>query len=318
MAIRFGRGLLLQHSATPADQEIAVSWDIVPMGHLDQSTHDRVLESFETIPVARSIPCLGDFAAKGSRKSVTCDSTMTTQCSRPHDRNGAGSFSPAEWCLRGNEMAIKAHLAVLSALRIAEADGQRCAGPIVLTGLVLGAGVVALVSGPLGQTSRFSLELLLLLLFQLLGPLLVSVITLALLLSSWLQRQQDNATRGMASNLVAAALVGPSLMLLLLTTAVLGGILLSPRADLAGELSDLLAGIQLRDLVRTVVRATLFVVGSCWYSLWRSKQAGFRSQDSSFQLRWSSDLLLEGLALLLALKLIWIVVLDPIRLSMQP
>ena len=189
MAIRFGRGLLLQHSATPADQEIAVSWDIVPMGHLDQSTHDRVLESFETIPVARSIPCLGDFAAKGSRKSVTCDSTMTTQCSRPHDRNGAGSFSPAEWCLRGNEMAIKAHLAVLSALRIAEADGQRCAGPIVLTGLVLGAGVVALVSGPLGQTSRFSLELLLLLLFVLLPHPLVTfpfVLSLPLSLLSFL------------------------------------------------------------------------------------------------------------------------------------
>ena len=209
-------------------------------------------------------------------------------------------------------------VSLLAALRIAEADGQRCAGPIVLTGLVLGAGVVALVSGPLGQTSRFSLELLLLLLLQLLGPLLVSVITLALLLPSWLQRCSGTARRQLASNLSAAALVAPSLMLLLIVTGMLGGILLSPRADLIGELKDLLAGIQLKDLARTLLRATLFVVGSCGFCVWRTNQLGFAAQDANTQLRWSSDLLLEGLALLLAFKLVWIVLLDPIRLTSQP
>ena len=48
-------------------------------------------------------------------------------------------------------------------LRLAERDGQRCGGPVLMAGLVLGLGVVNLCSGPLGQTSRFSLELLILL-----------------------------------------------------------------------------------------------------------------------------------------------------------
>ena len=43
-------------------------------------------------------------------------------------------------------------------LRQAERQGQRCGGTILPAGLVLGACVVELSSGPLGQTSRFSLE----------------------------------------------------------------------------------------------------------------------------------------------------------------
>ena len=56
-------------------------------------------------------------------------------------------------------------------LAITERDGQRCGGPVLLAGLVVGFGVVELASGPLGQTSRFSLELLILLVLQLMGVL---------------------------------------------------------------------------------------------------------------------------------------------------
>ena len=59
--------------------------------------------------------------------------------------------------------------ALLRVLRLVERDGQRCGGPVLLVGFVLGAGVVPLASGPLGQTSRFSLELQLLLMLAAVG-----------------------------------------------------------------------------------------------------------------------------------------------------
>lgn len=43
--------------------------------------------------------------------------------------------------------------------RLAERNGERCGGPVILAGLLMGLGVVQLASGPLAQTSRFSLEL---------------------------------------------------------------------------------------------------------------------------------------------------------------
>jgi len=72
-------------------------------------------------------------------------------------------------------------------LLLAERQGQRCGGSILLAGMVLGAGVVELSSGPLGQTSRFSLELLMLLVLQLVGPMLVTLLAMALLLPRWLE-----------------------------------------------------------------------------------------------------------------------------------
>lgn len=104
-------------------------------------------------------------------------------------------------------------------LHLAERQGQRCGGPILLAGLVLGAGGVELSSGPLGQTSRFSLELLMLLVLQLVGPMLVTLLAMALLLPRWLEHAERRAERAWREALPAAALVG--------------GVLASPRADLA-------------------------------------------------------------------------------------
>ena len=87
-------------------------------------------------------------------------------------------------------------LKVQAAFVIAERDGERCAGPVLLSGFVVGFGVIQLATNVLTQPSRFSLELLILLVFQLLGPILVSVLAMALLLPRWLERitEQHNAT----------------------------------------------------------------------------------------------------------------------------
>lgn len=43
-------------------------------------------------------------------------------------------------------------------LPIAERDGERCAGPVLISGFVVGFGVIELATGALNQTSRFSLQ----------------------------------------------------------------------------------------------------------------------------------------------------------------
>jgi MFS family permease len=125
---------------------------------------------------------------------------------------------------------------------LAERYGERCGGPLILAGLVVGLGVVQLASGPLAQTSRFSLELLILLVLQLVGPMLVALVALALLLPHWVRRVQQGERTLRPERIAAAALVGPLLQLLFLVSAVCGGVLATPRTDLVGEFRELLGG----------------------------------------------------------------------------
>jgi hypothetical protein len=196
-------------------------------------------------------------------------------------------------------------------LQLAERGGERCGGPVLLAGLVLGLGVVELSSGALGQTSRFSMELLSLLVLQLLGPMLVTLIAMALLLPSWLERGLDR--RGsLGPSLLASALVGALLLLLFLTAALTGGVLASPRADLIGEFRDLLAGVLLSDLLRSGLRAAFFLAVLCG---WSQIRGGRRLRRDLAPALVSSDLMVEGLIVLLGLKLLWITAIDPLRLS---
>lgn len=108
----------------------------------------------------------------------------------------------------------------------------------MLTGFVLAIGVVQLSSGVLGQTSRFSLSLLTLLVLKLVGPMLVALVSMALLLPSWIEEGQSLGRKAWRQSLPSAALVGLLLLLLLTLSAVIGGVLATPRADLIGESRD--------------------------------------------------------------------------------
>jgi hypothetical protein len=197
-------------------------------------------------------------------------------------------------------------------LHLAERQGQRCGGPILLAGLVVGAGVVELGSGPLGQTSRFSLELLMLLVLQLVGPMLVTLLAMALLLPRWLEHGESRTVWAWREALPATALVGGLLLLLFLMAALVGGVLASPRADLVGELRELLGGVLFTDLLRSTTRSAVFLMILCGFSQWRGRLKLDQGLDPALV---SSNLLAEGLMLLLGLKLVWIVALDPIRLG---
>jgi hypothetical protein len=196
-------------------------------------------------------------------------------------------------------------------LELAERGGVRCGGPVLLAGMVLGLGVVELSSNALGQTSRFSLELLILLVLQLVGPMLVTLIGMALLLPRWLERRGDRPD-GWEGSLLASALVGALLMLLFLIAALTGGVLASPRADLVAEFREVLSGVLLSDLLRSCLRAAFFLAVLCAWSQIRGRR---RLQRDVAPALVSSDLMVEGLMVLLSLKLFWIVAIDPLRLT---
>ena len=198
---------------------------------------------------------------------------------------------------------------------LAEHNGQRCGGPVILAGLVLGLGVVQLASGPLSQTSRFSLELMILLVLQLVGPMLLALLALVLLLPRWLERAQRLGTVAWRASAPAAAVVGALLMLLFFVAALCGGVLASPRADLVGEFRDLFQGVLLLDLGSACLRAGVFLGLVCAWSQWRMAQGLRQRCDPALLV---SDQHAEGLVLLLLLKLLWITVVAPLNLSASP
>ena len=198
-------------------------------------------------------------------------------------------------------------LALPLILRELERNGQRCGGPVLLAGFAMGYGLVTL-SSSLGQSSRFALELLVLVKLQLLGPALVSLLAMALLLPHWLDRVESRGSKAWHHCLPAAALAGLVLMLMLFVAALIGGVLASPRADLAQEFNELLSGIQLSDLLRPLIRSGAFLAVLCGWSQWRGVNALQQKRPMALVV---SNLLVEGLMLALLLKLIWVFSIDP-------
>ena len=198
-------------------------------------------------------------------------------------------------------------LAVPTILRELERNGQRCGGPVLLAGFAMGYGLVTL-SSSMGQSSRFALELLVLVKLQLVGPALVSLLAMALLLPHWLDRVESRGSKAWHHCLPASALAGLVLMLMLFVAALFGGVLASPRADLAQEFNELLSGIQLSDLLRPLIRSGVFLAVLCGWSQWRGVNALQQKRPMALVV---SNLLVEGLMLALLLKLIWVFSIDP-------
>jgi len=197
-------------------------------------------------------------------------------------------------------------------LNTAERNGQRCGGPVLLSGMVVGAGLVELSAGPLGQNSRFSLELLTLLVLQLVGPLVVSLLAMALMMPNWLDRVERRGAKAWLVSVPASALLAAVLLLLFLVSSLCAGALTTPRSDLIGEARALLSGVALKDVLRAMLRTSVFLACICAWSQWRGYQELQRNRHPALMV---SNLLMEGLMVLFALKLLWITVLDPINLG---
>lgn len=186
---------------------------------------------------------------------------------------------------------------------------------MILAGLLVGLGVVQLASGPLAQTSHFSLELLVVLVLQLVGPMLVALFGLALLLPRWMDRAQHERSKLSVLAVAAAGITGALLQLLFFTAAICGGVLGTPRFDVAAELNDLLGGVLLFDVARACLRGGVFLALLCGWSQWRTHRSLDRGRDGGLVV---SDQLAEGFIVLLAMKLTWITLIDPLHISATP
>jgi len=173
---------------------------------------------------------------------------------------------------------------------------------------------VQLLTGPGGQTSRFSLQLVVLVVLQLAGPLIVALLAIIRLSPLWLERSQTEGRAAWRSVVLPSLPLGMLLMLMFLVAAVLAGALATPRADLFGEVRELLGAQRLADLLRTLLRSSLFLVAASAWSL-RLHRIGIRQQRRALAIQ--NDGLLQAVTLVLVLKLFWIMVFDPIRLGLS-
>jgi hypothetical protein len=86
----------------------------------------------------------------------------------------------------------------------------------------------------------------------------------------------------------------------------------TPRADLVGEVGDVLSGLQLRDLAITWIRASFFFAVICAWSLRQCERGLLRQAPPGVIV---SELFRHGIVVILLLKLVWLVAVDPFNLG---
>jgi hypothetical protein len=193
-------------------------------------------------------------------------------------------------------------------LALVDRDGQRCAGLVLLSAVVVGTVAVQLLSGPLELTSAFSLTVLTMLLLQLFGPLLVAVIALVRLMPDWVERSQRLGPAAWRSTVVPAGAMAVVLMLQFLGAGLLAGALASPRADLVGELAEVLGDLRPEVLLLALLRSAVFLMAVAGWTL-RETALGLRRGEPAALI--VGEGLLHGLVLLLVLKLSWSLAIYP-------
>ena len=197
-------------------------------------------------------------------------------------------------------------------LRAVERDGIRCGAPVLLAGFVAGAGLAEVAAGPLGLASRTICELVILLVLQVAGPVLVVLLALVQLGPLWLERVQEQGLRAWRVAVPAAAILAPLLLNLFLVAALVSGAMFTPRADLMGEVGDVLSGLQLHDLAITWIRSSVFFAVICGWCLRRCERGLLRQAPPGVIV---SELFSHGIVVILLLKLVWLVAVDPFSLG---
>ena len=86
----------------------------------------------------------------------------------------------------------------------------------------------------------------------------------------------------------------------------------TPRADLMGEVADVLSGLQLHDLAITWIRASVFFAVVCAWCLRHSERGLLRQAPEGVIV---SELFSSGIVVILLLKLVWLVAVDPFGLG---
>lgn len=197
-------------------------------------------------------------------------------------------------------------------LLTAERDGQRCAGPVLIAGMAVGVGVIQLSTSTLKESSPLSMQMLCVLVLELMGPLLVSVLGMALLLPRWIDRVAATGHRAWRRSVPGAALIGIVLMLMFFSASLLAGSLITPRGEMGAELIALLVKTSFIGLLLSLLRSAGFLAALCAWCQWRAEGPLRQGHRKTYIV---SNLLVEGLMIGIGLKLIWFLVMQILPLQ---
>lgn len=195
----------------------------------------------------------------------------------------------------------------------------------VLVGAVLGAAMVTLLTGSLGESSNESLEALALGSLQVVTPVGVSLIWICrcapLRLAESVRRRLRRSPlpsspsrwwQGGWPEVVAAACCAMLLVPWLELGLLLGGLLSTPRAELglASEFQELIHLMTASDLLQCVLRAGVFTAAAQLVCLRKAAQVRTSEADLA---RLLADALPECLLVVMGLEAIWLSLLAPLH-----
>lgn len=204
---------------------------------------------------------------------------------------------------------------LLRLLRMAERDGSRCAALVLLIGTVFGVGLTRLLLEGLNLSAAQSLRLLVVAMLYLVGPLVVALIAFTRLTPLWLRRAREGGGRAGWLAIGPALLVGPLLLIHGLMGAVVGGVLASARGGLELRLTQAIGAIAPMDLLSALLRTAIYLAAAALLCLWEARRLPL---DRSGAEDLIASLIARQIAVLVGLKLIWTIAVNPIVLPSLP
>jgi hypothetical protein len=204
---------------------------------------------------------------------------------------------------------------LLRLLRMAERDGRRCATLVLLIGTVFGVGLTRMLQGGFNLSASQSLQVLVVAMLYLVGPLVVSLIAFTRLTPLWLRRARAGGAEAAWLTLGPALLVGPLLLIHGLLGAVAGGVLASAQGGLEPRLAQAIGAILPLDLLSASLRTALYLAAAALLCLWEARRPPLDRAGAEDLI---ASLLARQIALLVGLKLVWTLAVHPIALPTLP
>jgi hypothetical protein len=204
---------------------------------------------------------------------------------------------------------------LLRLLRMAERDGSRCAALVLLIGAVFGVGLVRLLQEGLNLSASQSLRLLVVAMLHLVGPLVVALIAFTRLTPLWLRRARGGGPQAGWLALGPALLVGPVLLLHALMGSVVGGVLASGRGGVELRLAQAIGAIGPLDLLSALLRTALYLAAAALLCLWEARGLPLDRAGAEDLI---ASLIAREIALLVALKLVWTLAVNPMPVPTLP
>jgi hypothetical protein len=200
-------------------------------------------------------------------------------------------------------------------VRMAERDGRRCAPLVLLIGTVFGVGLTRLLQEGLNLSASQSLRILVVAMLYLVGPLVVALIVFTRLTPLWLRRARAGGGEARWLTLGPALLVGPLLLVHGLLGAVLGGVLTGAGGGIELRLAEAMGAIPPLDLLSALIRTALYLSAAALLCLWEARRLPLDRAGAEDLI---ASLIAREIALLVGLKLIWTLAVNPIALPTLP